>query len=399
MHYSTLLAILPALAVASPLSTQAKRDVPAPLLKPRGATILADKYIVKMKDGLRASTFQSTISTYASKADHVYELSHMRGFAGTLTSEELQALRDDPDVDYIEHDAVMRKFGVQNNAPWGLARLSSDFPGASSYAYDDSAGAGTCAYVVDTGIDVNHPDFGGRATWGSNFVDNDNTDGDGHGTHVAGTIGGTTYGVAKETSLYAVKVLDANGFGSNSGVIAGMEYTVTDSARRSCPNGVVVNLSLGGGYSAAVNAAAAAIVDSGIFLAVAAGNEAQNAGNVSPASEESVCTVGATTASDSLASFSNYGSVVDILAPGDRIESALPGGSSGSFSGTSMASPHIAGLAAYLLALGGAPSDPVGLCSHIADTAIQGTISGVPSSTVNLLANNNFAGRNYTVAN
>lgn len=157
MHYSALLAVFPALALASPLSTQAKRDVPAPLLKPRGATILTDKYIVKMKDGLRTASFQTTMSTYGAKADHVYHLSHMEGFAGSLTAEELQALRDDPDVDYIEHDAVMRKYAVQNNAPWGLARISNDSPGSSSYAYDDSAGAGTCAYVIDTGIDVDHP--------------------------------------------------------------------------------------------------------------------------------------------------------------------------------------------------------------------------------------------------
>ncbi|ROT36137.1 cephalosporin C acetylhydrolase, partial [Sodiomyces alkalinus F11] len=388
MHYSTLLALLPAMAMASPLAAQTKRDVPAPLLKPRGADILADKYIVKMKDGLRSSSIQSTISTYAAKADHVYKLSHLRGFAGTLTAEELQTLRDDPNVEYIEHDAVIRKFDVQENAPWGLARLSSSAAGATSYAYDSSAGAGTCAYVVDTGIDVNHPDFNGRATWGGNFVDTDNTDGDGHGTHVAGTIGGTTFGVAKQTSLYAVKVLDANGFGTIAGVMAGMEFTVTDSPSRSCPSGVVVNMSLGGGYSATLNAAAAAVVNAGLFLAVAAGNEAQDAGNVSPASEVSACTVGATTSFDSLASFSNFGSVVDILAPGDNVESALPGGSSGSFSGTSMASPHVAGLAAYFLALGGAPSDPVGLCSYIGESAISGAISGVPISTVNLLTNN-----------
>lgn len=159
-----------------------------------------------------------------------------------------------------------------------------------------------------------------------NFVDNDNTDGNGHGTHCAGTIGGTKYGVAKKTKLYGVKVLNAAGSGSYSGIISGMDFVATDSASRSCPNGVVVNMSLGGGYSAALNSAAASMVSNGIFLAVAAGNDNDDAANYSPASAPTACTVGATTSTDARSSFSNYGSLVDIFAPGSNIVSTVPGG-------------------------------------------------------------------------
>jgi subtilisin family serine protease len=169
-------------------------------------------------------------------------------------------------------------------------------------------------------------DFGGRATFAANFVDSSNTDGNGHGTHVAGTIGSNTYGVAKKTKLYAVKVLGSDGSGSTSGVVAGINFVATDAPKRSCPKGVVANMSLGGGYSASINRAAAALVDAGIFLAVAAGNDNANSANYSPASEASVCTVGATDSSDRKASYSNYGSVVDIQAPGTNILSTWIGG-------------------------------------------------------------------------
>lgn len=174
-------------------------------------------------------------------------------------------------------------------------------------------------------------DFGGRATFAANFVDSSNTDGNGHGTHVAGTIGSTTYGVAKKTKLYAVKVLGSDGSGSTSGVVAGINFVATDAPKRSCPKGVVANMSLGGGYSASINQAAAALVDAGIFLAVAAGNDNANSANYSPASEASVCTVGATDSSDRKASYSNYGSVVDIQAPGTNILSTWIGGRTVSF--------------------------------------------------------------------
>jgi subtilisin family serine protease len=239
-------------------------------------------------------------------------------------------------------------------------------------------------------------EFEGRATWLANFADTNNTDGAGHGTHVAGTVGSVTFGVAKQTKLFAVKVLDANGSGTNAGVIKGMDFVTDDAPTRNC-SGIVVNMSFGGATSSAVNQAAAAIVSAGYFLAVAAGNSGADASTSSPASEQSVCTVGATTSSDTFASYSNHGPLVDILAPGTSVESTWPGNLTEILSGTSMATPHITGLAAYLLGLGGSiPTDPVALCSYIASTALSGVISGVVNGTVNLLANNGAS--NVTLA-
>jgi subtilisin family serine protease len=367
-----------------------KRDSPAPVLAPRNAQLVEGKYIIKMKGDAVGTATESAISSVAADADYVYK-TNFRGFASSLTAEELKALQDDPNVEYIEQDAIVTAYATQEGAPWGLARLSNTEPGSTTYTYDDTAGEGTCAYVVDTGIDVEHPDFGGRAQWLANFADESDSDGQGHGTHVAGTIGSDTYGVAKRTQLFAVKVLDNSGSGTNAGVIAGMDFVVEDAASQECPNGVVVNMSLGGGFAASVNEAAAAIVGAGHFLAVAAGNDGADAADYSPASEQSACTVGATDESDNLADFSNFGELVDILAPGVEILSTLPGGTTDSFDGTSMASPHIAGLAAYLLGTGSAPTDPLELCSYIGQTALTDVISSVPSGTNNLLAQNGQA--------
>ncbi|TQN65322.1 Cuticle-degrading protease [Colletotrichum shisoi] len=393
MHASTLLALLPLAAVA--VAAPSRRAQPAPLIKPRGGTLVADKYIVRLRNDAGTGAMRTAMAAFTADADHVYSFGGAwRGFSSTLNASEVAALRDDPDVDSVEQDAVVTISATQRNAPWGLARLSSAKPGSTTYSYDESAGDGTCAYIVDTGIDVEHPDFEGRASFLANFADDSDTDGQGHGTHVAGTVGSATYGVAKKTKLFAVKVLDDNGEGTNSGVIAGMDFVVSDvrGGREGCSRGVVVNMSLGGPTSAAVNEAAAAIVQAGHFLAVAAGNEAADASTSSPASEASACTVGATDEDDSLAEYSNFGAVVDILAPGSEIESTWPGGSTDTISGTSMASPHVAGLAAYLLGLGSAPSDPVELCSYIAETALDGVVGQVPRRTVNKLANNGFAG-------
>lgn len=288
-------------------------------------------------------------------------------------------------VDYIEQDATITIQATQEDATWGIARLSSQKPGGTTYTYDDHAGEGTCAYVLDTGIDVKHPDFEGRATWAKNFADKNDGDAQGHGTHVAGTIGSKTYGVAKKTKLFAVKVLGDDGSGSTSGIIAGIEYVAKDSKERDCPKGSVANMSLGGSFTQALNDAAAALPKAGVFLAVAAGNDGVDAKGFSPASEPSVCTVGATGKTDSVTDFSNFGKLVDVFAPGEGIVSTIPGGKTEPLDGTSMASPHIAGLGAYLLAAG---QKADGLCDYIAKSGLQGVLSNVPNGTVNILANN-----------
>ncbi|TLD26542.1 hypothetical protein PspLS_04323 [Pyricularia sp. CBS 133598] len=363
----------------------------APLIKARSGTTIPGAYIVVLKnESADEFRIQSAIMSTVEKTAE-WKQEEFNGFAAKLSSEELQALQDAPEVDFIEEDAEVSINAIvtQTGAPWGLARISSTSRGGTTYRYDDSAGVGTCSYVIDTGLYAAHSDFGGRASQVANFVDNSNTDGNGHGTHVAGTIGGTRYGVAKRTTLLGVKVLNASGSGTNSGVISGMNFVVTDARTRSCPNGVVVNMSLGGSTSTAINNAARAITSAGHFLAVAAGNSNANAANFSPASEPSACTVGATTSSDAKASYSNYGALVDVFAPGSGVLSAWIGGTSASRSidGTSMASPHIAGLGAYFLALRG-PQTPAALCSYIASNANRGVITGLPSGTVNALAYN-----------
>lgn len=387
MKASAILSLLP-LAIAAPAGLGKREGGPAPVLQARDGTPIAGKYIVKMKDQADRMSISSATEMFSGEADQVWN-EGFKGFAASLQESELEELRQHPNVEYIEQDAVVtiNAITTQSDATWGITRISHKSRTGTGYVYDTSAGEGTCSYVIDTGIYTSHSDFGNRAEFLANYADRDNTDGNGHGTHVAGTIGGTTYGVAKKTKLYAVKVLDASGSGTNSGVISGMNFVATDSRTRNCPKGAVANMSLGGGKSTAVNQAAAALVRAGVFLAVAAGNDGANAANYSPASEPTVCTVGATTSSDAVASYSNWGTPVDVFAPGTLITSAWNNGRTNTISGTSMASPHIAGLAAYLLALRGS-SSPAALCSYIASTATSGALTSVRSGTVNLLAYN-----------
>ncbi|KAK3903312.1 peptidase S8/S53 domain-containing protein [Staphylotrichum tortipilum] len=389
MHFTTtaLLALLPAVLAAPTAEPLDKR---APIIAARAGTVVPGKYIVKLREGVTDETLTKAVSKIA-KADHVYKGGKFKGFAGKIADSVLDELRSLPEVEYVEEDAIftINTYVSQPNAPWGLGRISNRAKGSTTYVYDDSAGAGTCSYVIDTGIYVGHSQFGGRATFLANYADSSNTDGNGHGTHVAGTIGSDAYGVAKKTKLYAVKVLGADGSGTTSGVVAGMNFVATDAPNRSCPNGTVANMSLGGGYSASINNAAAALVRAGVFLAVAAGNDNSDAANYSPASAATACTVGATDKNDNKASYSNYGSVVDILAPGTSILSTWIGSSTATntISGTSMATPHITGLGAYLLALLG-PKTPAQLCEYIRTIATNGAIAGFPSNTVNKLAFN-----------
>ncbi|KAK5659830.1 hypothetical protein OQA88_13293 [Cercophora sp. LCS_1] len=390
MKSATILALLP-LALAAPAPGPIDRR--APIIQPRGADIIPGKYIVKLKDGASDAALSNAIGKIKKgKPQYVYKgAGKFKGFAGAIQDADLSEIQALPDVEYIEQESVytVNAYVSQTGAPWGLARLSSKTTGSTTYTRDSTDGAGTCSYVVDTGIYTAHSDFGGRAIWAGNFVDSSNSDGNGHGTHVAGTIGGTKHGVAKKTTLYAVKVLNASGSGSTSGVVAGINFVATDSKNRSCPNGTVANMSLGGSFSSSINSAAAALVSQGVFLAVAAGNDNANAANYSPASEATACTVGATASNDAKSSFSNYGAVVDIFAPGTSILSTWIGSTSSTntISGTSMASPHIAGLGAYLLGLEG-PRTPAALCARIQALSTTGKITGLPSGTSNRLAFN-----------
>lgn len=395
MQLSLLLALLPlALALPAPVAE------PAPLIVPRAGSPIPGRYIVKMKNENLENLINTALALLKKDPAHVYKFGGFGGFAADIADDIVELLRRLPGVDYIEQDAIVKAnlgtvehlekkaYVTQSSSTWGLARISHVALGSSSYTYDDSAGANTCAYVIDTGISTTHPEFEGRATFLANYAgDGSNTDGNGHGTHVAGTIGSKTYGVAKKTKLYAVKVLDASGSGTNSGVIAGINYVANDAKTRSCPKGAVANMSLGGSKSTAVNSAAANVVSAGVFLAVAAGNEATDASGSSPASEATAYTVGATDSSDRLASFSNYGTIVDILAPGVSILSTWLNGGTKSISGTSMASPHVAGLGAYILSLEGKIT-PAALSSRLTTLSTKNKITGLPSGTKNYLAFN-----------
>jgi subtilisin family serine protease len=274
-------------------------------------------------------------------------------------------------VDYVEKDTIVnvsavaapslgpitkRGYTSQLSAPWGLARISQVYNSAgvdTRYYYDTTAGAGTTVYVLDSGIRTTHKEFGGRALWGANFISGSpNTDEFGHGTHVAGTVGGKTYGVAKGCKMYAVKVIDKNGSGTMSGIIQGLQWAVNHAKSRGITKKSVINASLGGPYTKIGNDAVKAATDLGITIVVSAGNSATDAAYYSPASAPSAITVGSIDSASYRSIWSNYGTLVDIFAPGSDILSAghLSDSSSMYKSGTSMAAPHVAGLAAYFMA-------------------------------------------------
>ncbi|KAJ4991918.1 subtilase [Stagonosporopsis vannaccii] len=364
-----------------------------PLLQANKATtVIPGQYIVKLKykeAATAASAIESLKQSLSTAPKFNYSIPGFQGFAGTMSAAEVAELQASDLVEYIQPDTRMHTNTLiyQETATWGLSRIAHKLAGEKTYVFDDSSGEGTCAYVVDTGIYVDHPDFEGRATRLANFSEEESDeDGEGHGTHVAGTIGSRTYGVAKKTKLFAVKVLDSSGSGHDSSIIAGVEFFTKDAPHRDCPKGVVANLSLGGRRSTALNQAVAAAVASGIFVAVAAGNEGLDVRFHSPASEPTVCTVGATSTNDSMPYWSNWGSGVDVLAPGVDVTSLSPDGGVAVQEGTSMATPHVSGLAAYLLGLQG--GDTQGLCEKIANMGLDGVISDVKTGTPNTLINN-----------
>jgi len=308
------------------------------------------RYIVVFKNSVSnpAAEARSVISGQGGQLHHTY--SHaIKGFAATLPEAALSGILRNPNVDYVEQDQTVslnKVLTTETAASWGLDRIDQhDRPLNNQYLYNYT-GADVYAFIIDTGIYSDHVDFGGRVLPGTDFVNDGNgtNDCDGHGTHVAGTVGGTTYGVAKGVWLIPVRVLNCQGSGTWSGVIAGIDWV----AGRTLLRPAVANMSLGGGASTSVNAAVAGAVADGVTMVVAAGNSNKDACKYSPSGEPTAITVGATTINDVRASWSNYGTCVDIFAPGSSITSAwnTDTDATNTISGTSMASPHVAGVAA-----------------------------------------------------
>ncbi|WDZ82623.1 S8 family peptidase [Micromonospora cathayae] len=285
---------------------------------------------------------------YRAKVEHTYRHA-LRGFAARLSEQAARRLAAEPGVAYVAQNATVRATGTQPSPPsWGLNRIDQrNLPLDSSYTYPSTAPSVT-AYIIDTGIRTTHSDFGGRAVWGTNTVDGNNTDCNGHGTHVAGTVGGASYGVAKGVRLVAVKVLDCAGSGSFAAVAAGVDWVTGHHV--SGP--AVANMSLGGsGSDATVENAVRRSIADGVVYAIASGNSSSDACNFTPARVAEAITVNASDSADNRASFSNYGTCTDIFAPGVGITSAWSSGdtAANTISGTSMAAPHVAGAAALIL--------------------------------------------------
>ncbi|MEU8523695.1 S8 family peptidase [Streptomyces sp. NPDC048577] len=341
---------------------------------------VANSYIVTLDESAQAETARgrAVAAHYGAKIKKTYT-SALNGYSVELSEAQAKKLAADPAVTSVVQNRVFKVNGTQPSPPsWGLDRIDQKaLPLNQSYTYPDSAGQGVTAYIIDTGVRITHNDFGGRASYGYDAVDNDNTaqDGHGHGTHVAGTVAGSSYGVAKKAKIVGVRVLNNQGSGTTAQVVAGIDWVTQNAVKPA-----VANMSLGGGVDAALDAAVRNSIASGVTYAVAAGNDSSNASNYSPARVSEAITVGSTTSSDARSSFSNYGSVLDVFAPGSSITSSWNSSDSATntISGTSMAAPHVAGAAAVYL--GDHPTATPSQVSTALTTAATPNVVGNPGS-------------------
>ncbi|GAO18662.1 uncharacterized protein UV8b_01827 [Ustilaginoidea virens] len=459
----TFVALSLAAVAQAALSTETIHKGSAPVLSSVHAEVVPDSYIIKFKDHvddakanqhqswiqdihndgeeerfeLRRRSFGSSVKDAFTGMKHTYNIDGFKGYSGHFHESIIEKVRNHPDVEFIEKDTIVRTMlpidtehsvqedkcepgDTEKQAPWGLARISHrrglSFASYNKYLYATEGGKGVDAYVIDTGTNVDHVDFEGRAKWGKTIPSGDaDEDGNGHGTHCSGTIAGKKYGVAKKAHVYAVKVLRSNGAGSMSDVVKGVEFAATrhieqvkaaKDGKRKGFKGSVANMSLGGGKTHALDAAVNAAVKVGIHFAVAAGNDNADACNYSPAAAEHPVTVGASAFDDSRAYFSNYGKCTDIFAPGLNILSTWIGSkyAVNTISGTSMASPHVCGLLAYYLSLQPASDSefsvaaitPKQLKETLIHVSTRDVLSDIPNDTPNKLAWNGGGCNNYS---
>ncbi|KAG0048013.1 hypothetical protein BGZ83_006975 [Gryganskiella cystojenkinii] len=370
----------------------------APLIKSNAGKLIPDSYIVVLKEDHKVADFLPKFDAIAKRQngrgrkptiDRQYH--NLKGFSATVNAAALKELLASPEVEYVEQDQIISLSAAQQDNPpsWGLPRISTRQSQLSApYYYQTQAGSGVTAFVIDTGINTAHVEFQGRASMGANFVSGSaNTDENGHGSHVSGTIGGVTYGVAKKVKLVGVKVLNAQGQGSFSGIIAGMDWV----AQRATPGKSVVNMSLGGGKSQSLDSAATRLYNAGIPLIVAAGNDANaDACNGSPSGAQGTFTVGASDINDSIAYFSSWGQCVDAFAPGVDIVSAWKGSSTATntISGTSMATPHVVGITALLLSSDSSLTTVQAVYNKLIQSSTTDIISGNLNGSPNRLVYN-----------